>query len=120
LKSCPKAGTLHTSVAKVRFGCQGVVVQIAAPELGADGFTISFENRGGRIAASIEQTGWLNKLTAPQREAVLAAVRGLFDMAAAELYVDRERSLEPEPTGDSELFRPYRWSEWVKRWEGKR
>jgi hypothetical protein len=117
LKKCPESESLRLSIAEVRFGCQRAVIHLAAPELGADQLVLAFENRGGRVAADIDQSGWLDKLTAPQRGALLAALRGLLDMAAAELYRDRERLLEDSASPRDELLQPYLWNEWVKRWE---
>ena len=116
LERNPEVAGLQASVAQVEFGCQRVVVSIAASTSGTDCFAIAFENRDGRIAADIERVGWLDRLPAVQRSAVLAAVRGLLDMAAAELHQERERT----PDADPDLSQTYRWEQWVQRWEGKR
>jgi hypothetical protein len=102
----------------VRFGCQRVVIELSAPALGNDVFAVAFENRGGRVAAHVEQAGWFDKLTAGQRAALVSAVRGLFDMAAAEVFEEHERVSSPaEGEPGTELLRHYTWAEWVRRWE---
>jgi len=106
-------GSLRPVVERIRLGCQRAVVDIAAPEVGADSFILSWENRGGKIAAIIEQPGWLDKLTESQRRTVLAALRGLLDMAAVELYDGRERT----PEAETDLLRPFPWNEWREQWE---
>ena len=107
-------------VGAVRFGCQRVVVELSAPCLGPDTFVLAFENRGGRIDATLERAGWLDRLTPPMRAELLSAVSGLFDMGAAELFEDRARTVPPEGQvveGSGDLARPYLWAEWVMRWE---
>jgi hypothetical protein len=105
-------------VAAVRFGCQRVVVELAAPALGHDAFALAFENRDGRVGAAVEQAGWFDKLSAAQRAALLAAARGVLDMAAVQLVGDRDRGDEQGSDGAyAELLRPYTWAEWVTRWE---
>jgi hypothetical protein len=117
LDRCSEGRTPPARMAEVHFGCQRVVTHIAAPELSEEHLALSFENRDNRIAAAIEQAGWLDKLTAQQRASLLAGLRGLFDMAAAELYCERERT--PDAVSDDELLRPYRWKDWIGTWEGK-
>ena len=96
------------------FGCQRVMVSLAAPGLGHDPLAIAFENRGGRIAATIERAGWSDKLTHPQREALFAALRGLFDMAAVEQFDDRNRG--PDAPNGTDLSRTWTWDDWTRRW----
>ena len=97
------------AVREVRFGCQRTVVEFD----GAIRFAVAFENRDGRISASVEAS--LESLAIPQREALVAALSGAFDMGAAEFLDDRERT----PAGEA-LSRTNTWSEWVARWGEKR
>lgn len=113
LREVPEWGGVKVEINTVRFGCQRVVVELAAPDLGADACQVAFENRGGAIAAEIPQTGWMDKLTMAQRETLTAALRGLFDLAAAERHADRDRT--PDSSGQ-ELTRCFTWTEWVTRW----
>ncbi|HEY2910406.1 MAG TPA: hypothetical protein VGI99_09170, partial [Gemmataceae bacterium] len=108
-------GCLRPALVRIRLGCQRAIVEIAAPEVGADSFILSWENRGGKIAAAIEQPGWLDKLTESQRGTVLAALRGLLDMSAVELYDGRERT----PEAETDLLRPFPWNDWRERWGEK-
>jgi hypothetical protein len=115
-------GGLKVEIGALRFGCQRVVVPLHVPALGRDPFVMAFENRDGRIDAAAEQLGWFDKLTAGQRSAFVAAVRGLIDMSAAELLAGQERAVftptlaaDPEPL--AELRVPYTRDEWVSRWE---
>ncbi|MDB5308308.1 MAG: hypothetical protein JWO38_2510 [Gemmataceae bacterium] len=117
-------GGLRISVAAVRFGCQRVVIEVAAPALGRDPFSLGFENRAGRVGTMVVQAGWFDKLTAGQRATLLAAVRGLLDMAAADWFEECERVSDPaDGRGPAtcgsypELLRSYTWAEWVSRWE---
>lgn len=99
-------------VGAVDFGCQRVVVEVGAKSLGAEPFVLSFENREGRVSARVESAGWLDGLDEGRRTDVLAAVRGLFDMAAAERLGEADR----EPGAVDPLARPFGWAEWVGRW----
>jgi hypothetical protein len=114
LKGCPETRDLRMTVENVRFGCQRAIVSIAAPDLGPDCMVLAFENQGERIAATVEQFGWLDKLTAAQRDAAFAAVRGLLDMAATEIYQGSERTRDSAGNG---LSRTFTWEEWVNRWK---
>jgi hypothetical protein len=119
LARSPEWRGVGVAVAGVRFGCQRVAVDLAAPALGRDAFTLAFENVCGRIEASVVQVGWADKLTEPRRATLVAALRGLFDMAAAERVDGRERSPEaPAAEGFADLARRVSWAEWVRRWGG--
>lgn len=124
LKESPEWNGGSLDVATVTFGCQCVEVELSG--LGEGPFTFAFENRDGRIEATLGQADRLNSLSAAQRSAFLAALCGLFDMAAAELFQGRERSEEPaaraEAASDAAcatLRFPYRWEGWVARWDVK-
>jgi hypothetical protein len=116
-------GGLKVEVGHVRFGCQRVVVEIVCPELGREPLLLAFENRGGRVEASVPRPGWFEALAGPPREVFVASARGLLDMAAAELFAGAERSPPPRPTpldpaGPlAELRGAYEWSKWVDRWQ---
>jgi hypothetical protein len=117
LERSPDWGWLRLHVGEVRFGCQRIQVQLTAPSLGADAFVVSSENVGGRIEATIDQAGWTDKLTDPQRRAFVAAMRGLLDMAAVEWIDGTKRSDEsPGGPGFADLARPVSWAEWVELW----
>jgi hypothetical protein len=81
-------------------------------------FALSFENVGGHVEATIDQVGWADKLTEPQRAAFVAALRGLLDMAAAERIDGHERveGTAPAGSGFADLARRVSWAEWVKQW----
>jgi hypothetical protein len=96
-------------------------VPLHVPALGRDPFVLAFENRDGRIDAYAEQQGWVDKLTAGQRTAFAAALRGVLDMSAAELLAGQERAAwSPKDPADAEpmaeLRVPYTREEWVVRW----
>jgi hypothetical protein len=112
-------GHIPITVESVHFGCQRVIVELAAAKLGPDCFTLAFENIGGVITASIEQVGWADKLTAPQLDAFVVALRGLLDMAAVERIDGRERieSAAPIGPGFADLARRVTWEEWVAHWD---
>jgi hypothetical protein len=115
----PEWGGIETRVGAVRFGCQRVAIDLAAPALGRDTFTVAFENVGGRIEAAVVLMGWADKLTEAQRASFVGALRGLFDMAAAERLDGRERSDEPAGgDGFGDLVHRVSWAEWVGRWGG--
>ena len=109
LERNPFWGGLPIAVEGVRFGCQRTVVEFE----GAARFAVAFENRDGRISARVEAS--LDGLAIPQREALVAALSGIFDMGAAEFVDHRERN----PAGEA-LSRTNTWSEWVARWGEKR
>ena len=118
LQHVPEWGRLQTRVEAIRFGCQRLVLELAVPALGSDRFALAFENVSGAIEASIEQVGWADKLTEPQRAAFVAALRGFLDMAAVERIESRERveSLGSLGPGFADLARRVTWAEWVARW----
>lgn len=123
LKRSQDWGGARVEVEHVRFGCQRAVVELVCHELGRDPLVLAFENRNGRVEASVPRPGWFATLTGPRRDVFVAAVRGLFDMAAAELFEGAERSPPPRPTpldpsGPlAELRGAYEWPKWVDRWE---
>lgn len=99
----------------VTFGCQRVLVELPARELHVQPFAFALENRNGKIESSIVQDGWLDKLLDSQRRLFESALRGLFDMAAAELFEGEPR----EPMAEALLAKPWNWNEWVTAWESK-
>ncbi len=118
LHRCHEWGTIDVEVEEIRFGCQRTVMELAAHSLGQDHFTIAFENVNGQVDATIEQTGWIDKLTAQQHCLIIEALRGLLDMAAVETIGGRPRvegvtSLGP---GFDDLGRILTWTEWVECW----
>ncbi len=114
----PDWGKLPLQIGAVRFGCQRDALELVVPGLGRDPFVLAFENVSGQIEASIEQVGWADKLTEPQRGAFVAALRGLLDMAAVDRFNGRERVDDPAPLGPefADLARRVTWAEWVERW----
>lgn len=122
LTGSPDWGGVRLGVAAVRLGCQRAVVELEAPELGHDPFAVAFENRDGRIEATVEQAGWVDKLTDRQRAVFLAAVRGLLDRAATDRFNGQDRhsdanTSQPPATGPyAELAKSYTWLEWIARW----
>lgn len=119
-------GGAKVEIGHVRFGCQRVVIELECHELGTDPLVLAFENRDGHVEASVPRRGWFAALEGPRRDVFVAAVRGLFDMAAAELFEGAERSPPPRPTpldpsGPlAELRGAYEWPKWVDRWETAR
>jgi len=118
LARSPAWGGVRVHVGSVRFGCQRVTVDLSAQSLGRDVFALSFENVGGHVEATIDQVGWADKLTEPQRAAFVDALRGLLDMAAVERIDGHERveGTAPAGSGFADLARRVNWAEWVKRW----
>jgi hypothetical protein len=113
-----RPGWAGLRVGAVRFGCQRLVVEIAAPDLGPDPVGLAFENRAGGISAAIESPGWLGRLDPVRREELLAAVRGLFDLAAAEAVGETPRRPDPDPEArPDDLRRPFGWADWVAYWD---
>ena len=108
---------MKLAVAEVRFGCQRVVASFEAPSLTSARFEVAVENRDGRISANCDTIAWQGVLTGPQLDSLLAAVRGLFDMSAAERVDDRERVSD---ASGSDLLHHYSWNDWVRRWGGNR
>lgn len=117
----PEWAGVSLKVSEVRFACQRVEIEIAAPTLGSDPLVISFENVGGVIEAGLPKLGWADKLTGDQRESLGFALRGLLDMGAAAKYESRERTTEgvPEP-GFAALAQRVTWAEWSSRWGAAR
>jgi hypothetical protein len=114
----PEWRNVRIEVAAVRFGCQRVVIELAAPGLGRDPFTLAFENVGGVIEAGVEEYGWADNVSEPRRGAFVAALRGFLDMAAADRVEGRERVEDPAPSGPgfADLARRTTLAEWVERW----
>jgi hypothetical protein len=123
LEGNPDWGGFKVEVGHVRLGCQRVVVELHCPHLGREPLLLAFENRDGRVEASVPQVGCFVSLTGPRRDVFIAATRGLLDLAAAELFEGTERSPPPrpmplDPTGPlAELRGAYEWPKWVDRWE---
>ena len=94
------------------------MIELAAPRLGSDALIMAFENMGGGIEFSIEQIGWADKLTDPQRTVFVLALRGVLDMAAADRLGGRPRVEAEGPLGVGfiDLARRVTWSEWIERW----
>ncbi len=115
---CPEWGNIAFHVNGIRFGCQRLVIDFAAPGLGHDLFTVAFEHVSGQIEAVVEQMGWVDKLTDHQRATFVAALRGLLDMAAAQTINGRPRVEGPMPLGPGfdDLARTLTWTEWVECW----
>jgi len=101
LQQSPEWAGRELKLGHVSFGCQRTAIELESG--GGSPLRLAFENRSGRIAATIEAAGWSESLDAPHRGALLAALLGLFDLAAAETVDDRDRTAEP-------------WSEWTRRW----
>ncbi|MFO0802925.1 MAG: hypothetical protein U0791_07355 [Gemmataceae bacterium] len=101
LEQFPEWGGCEVRLGRVSFGCQRTVIELECGD--GDPLRIAFENRAGRIAATVESAGWTGRLDETRRDAMSAALGGLFDMAAAETADDLDRS-------------PERWSEWTRRW----
>jgi hypothetical protein len=118
LHNTPNWGDLQIAIGNIRFGCQRLTLELVAPDLGYDAFVLAFENIDNRIEAHIEQVGWADKLNEPQREAFVAALRGVLDMTAVERINNRDRDELPTPLGDgfTDLARRVTWAEWVQRW----
>jgi len=106
-------------VSAVRFGAQRAVIELTAEGL-PGAVAVAFENRDGVVAADVAATGGLAALGERERAALLAALRGLFDMGAAARVGEQDRTPDAIPAGPlGELVRPYPWTEWVARWEPK-
>ncbi|VTT99399.1 Uncharacterized protein OS=Isosphaera pallida (strain ATCC 43644 / DSM 9630 / IS1B) GN=Isop_2506 PE=4 SV=1 [Gemmataceae bacterium] len=118
LARCPDWGGAALGVGAVRLGCQRVTVELVAPALGRDPFVIGFENVGGEIDARVEQAGWAAALTAAQRRAFAAALRGVLDMAACDRANGEPRGDDAAPRGGDfgELTRRVSWAEWGGHW----
>lgn len=102
------------------FGAQRALIKVCGGGLSGGPVAVAFENRGGVISGELAATGWLGGLSDRERSAFVAALRGLFDMAAATQYGDQPRAPDAPQVGPAgELARPYPWAEWVARWEPK-
>lgn len=101
LEQFPEWGGRQVRLGRVSFGCQRTVIELECGD--GDPLRIAVENRAGRIGATVESAGWTGRLDATRRDAMSAALGGLFDMAAAETADDLDRT-------------PERWSEWTRRW----
>ena len=114
----PEWGGHHIQVKSIHFGCQRLLIELESPNLGHDTFVVAFETVDGIIEASIEEVGWVDKLTESQRAAFVVALRGFLDMAAVERIDRRERAetISPLGPGFADLTRRVSWSEWVERW----
>jgi hypothetical protein len=115
----PDWGNVRVTIADIRFGCQRAVVELAAENLGRDALVMAFENMGGGIEFTLEEVGWADKLTEPQRAVFVLALRGLLDMAAVESIDGRPRveAVAPLGAGLADLGRRVAWTEWVERWD---
>jgi len=118
LTRSPDWEKFEVEIAAIQFGCQRVVVELSAPRLGPDALVLAFENVGGGIEFSIEQTGWVDQLNEPQLAVFVLALRGILDMSAVECLVGESRveSNTPQRPGLADLSRRVTWSEWIERW----
>ncbi len=115
LQTCPEWADTPLHVRAVGWGCQRLVLVVTVGRPGPEPVLLGFENRDGRIEASVENAGALEKLDDAQRSSFRDAVAGLFDLGAAESFDGVERSVDGKPAGP--YARRWKWNEWVKRWE---
>lgn len=122
LEGHPDWGKVPVTVGDIHFGCQRAGFDLHAPALGREPVAVSFENRHGTVEATIDRTGWFDKLTAKQRAVLVNALRGLFDMAAADRFDGCDRGCEANGEGKptpADLARAVTWDEWVAGWVKK-
>ncbi len=59
---------------------------------------LEWEQQGDRLVASISPPGWIERVSVPQREAVAAALAGLYKLAGIELVREQVRANVPAAT----------------------
>jgi hypothetical protein len=118
LHQSPEWGGVPMAIHAIRFGCQRLRVEFEANGLCRQPFVLSFENIAGSIEATIDQLGWVDQLTTVQQATLVAALRGVLDLAAVDRYAGQERveSAVPLGAGFADLARRVGWEEWVERW----
>ncbi len=91
-------------------------------------FALMFEERSGRLIASVVDPGWILDLSDPQRRALLTALVGLYKMAGVEWVRPPGRGDDDLPKrgpngglADGQLFpmEPVQisWNRWVDAWQ---
>jgi hypothetical protein len=98
---------LTPRVVGVRVAVQTISLELAVPELGGPPLRLAFDHRDGQIVARVAEPGWLDSLTAAQREVFDVALGGFAALGSA------------GPPGAVERAGPHLdWPRWVQFWEG--
>lgn len=97
---------LTLRVVGIRVAVQTIALELDIPELGRPPLQLAFDHRDGRIIARVAERGWLNHLTAPQREVLDMALVGFAELGSAS---------PPVAVGPVEPL--LAWPRWVQFWE---
>jgi hypothetical protein len=97
---------LTPCVAGVRVAVQTISLELDVPELDRPPLRLAFDHRDGRIVARVAHPGWLDRLTAAQREVLDVALGGFAVLGSA-----------GPPVGVGPVEPALDWPGWVQFWE---
>jgi hypothetical protein len=107
LRSAESWDGLTPRVAGVRVAVQTISLELAVPELGGPPLRLAFDHRDGQIVSRVAEPGWLDRLTAAQRDVFDVALGGFTALGSA------------GPPGAVERAGSHLdWPRWVQFWEG--
>lgn len=110
-------GGLPLTVARVRLGCLSVVVELATDPSDGEPFVLVWENVDGRVRATVQAEGWLDRVAPERRQRFELALAGLLDMTAVEQIDDRDRTDMPaSPAAGTVLLTRPTYEQWVATW----
>ena len=90
----------------VRVSVQSISLELDVAELGKEPLRFAFDHHGGVISTHVAEPGWLDRLTADQRQVLNVALSGFAALGCAG---------PPEAVGP--MVRSQTWTEWVQFWE---
>jgi hypothetical protein len=85
LNQSPQWQPLHLETGRIALGTNCVRMELECRELTGANLEVLFEVHAGWLVAGIAEPGWLNQLPAPQAQALLTAVAGLYKLAGVDL-----------------------------------
>jgi hypothetical protein len=87
--------TVPLEIAAVYLGSNRVRALLACPPLGGEPLEVAFELESGWLLAGIARPGWLEQLSAEQRQLLSNALAGLYKTSGAELVRQQVAALLP-------------------------
>src|SRR5262249_10901542 len=88
------------SVSRIELSCTRIRVELSHPDSPGEPVQLAFEERGGWLIGSVQEAGWLKKLTPEQSQVLTLALTGLYKLAGVRLIGEQDGLLlGPQATG---------------------